>query len=70
MHTKSRIMKVVVVMLDGRRRNRDRKRIMKPVVSKIASVMLEPVVMLCARALRGAPRTFNVPVREQSENIA
>ena len=51
MHPQNTRAKLVAVMLDGSRRIRDRKKIMKNAVSKIASVTLVTVVMPCA-ALR------------------
>ena len=67
MHTQNTRANTVAVMLDGSRRNRDRKMIMKNDVSYIASVTLEMVVMLCARGLRGIPRTLHVPDSAKDE---
>ena len=61
MHPQSRRIKTLVVMLDGRRRIRDRERIMNTAVSRMDSMMRLPVVMPCARGLRGTSRTLNVP---------
>ena len=52
MHPQSRRMKTLVVMLDGRRKHRDRERTMNNSVSRMDSMMRLPVVMPCARGLR------------------
>ena len=69
MHAQNTRIKSLVVMLDGKRTNRDREKIMKNPVSQIDSVTQETVVMPCARGLRGTPRTLNVP-DSAKENIA